>query len=445
MNDSSYWPSSEAFFDLAQAAISSDGSARCTGVALCDAEGRPARTFHQGQPAHFYYEFEILRELPVTSGGLLLRDALGHIVHGKNTFQFDTPVPRSVRPGMRLRYHHVVNMDLGLGEYWVTVGLASTDGRSYDAYRSGPLTHAEFGPAVQEHCRATDVGSFTVQFDRAGKLLHHGVANLPGSCVVTLVTGPSQPAATVPAAPEPEVASGPAILHVTHWKAGSQWIYKILRECAAERIVPPEVDMGQFLKRPVLPGRVYPTLYVTKPQFDQARLPDDYRRFVIIRDLRDTLVSAYYSIKISHPLIDAGLSRLRKVLETLSVEDGMIYLMDWWLPQSARIQVSWLEAGEPLLRYEDLLEHDVEILERVLLDEGGLPVSRERFREVVLANRFERLTRGRARGQEDVTAHERKGIAGDWRGHFTERLKQAFKTRYGGLLVATGYERDLNW
>ena len=81
----------------------------------------------------------------------------------------------------------------------------------------------------------------------------------------------------------------------------------------------------------------------------------------------------------------------------------------------------------------------------MLLDECQLPVTRGRLEEVVLSSRFERLTKGRERGQEDVMAHARKGIAGDWRNYFSDPVKQAFKTRYGGLLVATGYEKDLNW
>jgi lipopolysaccharide transport system ATP-binding protein len=63
----------------------------------------------------------------------------------------------------------------------------------------------------------------------------------------------------------------------------------------------------------------------------------------------------------------------------------------------------------------------------------------------VLANRFERRAAGRERGSEDARAHLRKGVAGDWREHFTDRVKDAFKARYGGLLVATGYEQDLDW
>jgi len=53
--------------------------------------------------------------------------------------------------------------------------------------------------------------------------------------------------------------------------------------------------------------------------------------------------------------------------------------------------------------YEDLLEHDLEILEPLLIDKCWLLVSHERFQEVLLAKRFERLTRGREREDEDIT------------------------------------------
>jgi lipopolysaccharide transport system ATP-binding protein len=85
------------------------------------------------------------------------------------------------------------------------------------------------------------------------------------------------------------------------------------------------------------------------------------------------------------------------------------------------------------------------MLERTLIGECALPVRLEELRKAVLDNRFESLTQGRKRGDEQVLAHERKGVAGDWRNHFTERIKAAFKARYGGLLVATGYEKDLHW
>jgi lipopolysaccharide transport system ATP-binding protein len=238
--------------------------------------------------------------------------------------------------------------------------------------------------------------------------------------------------------------STPALIHVTHWKAGSQWILKVLKQCFPDRIVEPVPYQSQFLGSPVQRGKIYPTVYVTKPEFDSARCPPGTRHFVIIRDLRDTLASAYFSIKISHPLIAGEIVAWRSTLDRLSTEDGLIYLIENWLPYCSRIQQTWKDAGEPLLRYEDLLGNDVEMLEAILLTTPGLPVDRERLRQAIVANRFESLT-GRALGTQELSAHERVGAPGDWRNHFTDRVKDVFKMRHGELLVATGYEPDLDW
>lgn len=242
-------------------------------------------------------------------------------------------------------------------------------------------------------------------------------------------------------------SSPPTIFHVTHWKAGSQWIHEILRATVSDRLVPPAVDMNQFLDQPIREGSVYPTVYATRQQFEAVSLPRRWRRFVVIRDLRDTLISGYFSIKVSHreAFLADPVTEFRERLNQLSFEDGLIEVMDEWLPDSARIQESWLEVGEPLVRYEDLLERDLEILERVLIGECEAPITSQRLRQVVANTRFEKLAGGRRPGQEDVNAHWRKGIAGDWRNHFTDGVKDAFKQRWGYLLIAAGYEQGLSW
>jgi len=426
-NGNDFWPAAEAFLDLAAVQQLSDGRARCTAVAVCDDAGQPTRAFVQCQAAHFYYEFEILRAIGRPSGGLEFHDALGRVVHGKNSFQFASHAPDAALPGQRLRYHHVIHLDVAAADYRFTVGLASADPQRYLSYCDGLLTHEEFSLHTGEHCRAVDAGTFTVSVDPTGKLRHHGLVDLPGGSRVALIEPP------------------PTIIHVTHWKAGSQWILKILADCSPHLLVGPEVSETQFLFRPLQSGKVYPTVYVTKRQYDNVSLPANTRRFVIIRDLRDTLVSAYFGLKSVHPVIDDSVAKWRAVLQAITREEGLIYLMDEWLPACADIQASWLEAGEPLIRYEDLLTHDLEIFDRVLIDECGLTVPRERLRQAVLANRFERITNGRPRGRTDENAHERKGIAGDWHNHFTPRAKKAFKERFGELLIATGYARDLSW
>ena len=45
------------------------------------------------------------------------------------------------------------------------------------------------------------------------------------------------------------------------------------------------------------------------------------------------------------------------------------------------------------------------------------------FAEAVCSCRFENLSEGRKRGEENIAAHTRKGIAGDWQNYFTPKIK----------------------
>jgi lipopolysaccharide transport system ATP-binding protein len=243
---------------------------------------------------------------------------------------------------------------------------------------------------------------------------------------------------------DPCAVGFPTIFHVTHWKAGSQWINKILNRCVGDRVVFAQPEAAQFLRKPLLEGRVYTTCYLTRDQFYSVPLPEPSHRFIVIRDLRDTLVSLYFSARYSHA-DHSRLSPEREGLNVFDLESGLLYLLDLWLPGCAEIQRSWLESGDTLIRYEDLLERDVEILVPLLTRQCPLGVPARRVREAVLACRFAQLAGGRARGEENLEAHERKGVVGDWRNHFTDRVTRAFKARFGDLLVATGYEKDLHW
>lgn len=248
-----------------------------------------------------------------------------------------------------------------------------------------------------------------------------------------------------PGSPIPDAGS-PTIFHVTHYKAGSQWIQAILRGCVEEKLIRAQAGVRQFLEEPIQPGRIYAAVYVTRQQFESVPLPEGWRRFVVIRDLRDTAVSGYFSLKVSHGRFSTDrVAELRRELQHESIERGLLLTLDQWLSVNANIQRSWLEANERVIRYEDLLDHDAEILERVLIDEFGYPIPRRRLRRAVETRRFDRMSGGRNRGDEDVTAHLRKAVAGDWRTYFTEPVKDAFKERWGDLLITAGYERDLDW
>lgn len=241
-------------------------------------------------------------------------------------------------------------------------------------------------------------------------------------------------------------AEPPAVMHVTHHKAGSQWILAILQGCVPDRVVRPEPNVHHFLGQRIREGRVYPTLYVTREAFEAADLPNRWRRFIVIRDLRDTLVSGYFSAKASHTTDGyPKIAELRARLTSMSQEEGLMHMTRFLLRWGVEMQRSWLASGAEVIKFEDLLERDAELFERVLIDQCELPVARERLRSVVEGARFRNLSGGREPGEEDPGSHWRKGVAGDWRNYFMDPLKERFKELWGDDLIAAGYERDHDW
>jgi hypothetical protein len=91
------------------------------------------------------------------------------------------------------------------------------------------------------------------------------------------------------------------------------------------------------------------------------------------------------------------------------------------------------------IRYEDLLRDTPETLRRVLA-----LLSARRGKGVIdhciRATSFERVSK-RRRGEEDPGSFFRKGIAGDWRGVFTERDREIYEELAGERLIEMGYEK----
>ena len=100
--------------------------------------------------------------------------------------------------------------------------------------------------------------------------------------------------------------------------------------------------------------------------------------------------------------------------------------------------------GYAEVRYEDLLERPEEEIRR-LLEFLGADASEKTVKTCVSSASFEKLSKGRKRGQEDPASFFRKGVAGDWRNVFTEEDKSIFKEVAGDLLIELGYEKDNGW
>jgi lipopolysaccharide transport system ATP-binding protein len=237
---------------------------------------------------------------------------------------------------------------------------------------------------------------------------------------------------------------GKSLLHVTHWKAGSQWIRRILQDAFGPAIEPPATHTAHVFEHPVKEGKVYPCVYVNKHEFDCLSLPEQSSAFVVIRDLRDTLVSGYFSWRYSHRIEWFPMEKCRRVLNQLSEEEGLLYMFDEFLPKAALMQRTWLESGARCWKLEDFTTDAAGNMKEVLED-LEIAVDQPFLEEIVGRNSFCNLSGGRQAGQEDLESHYRKGVAGDWKAHFTPGIKARFKHLYNDLLIQAGYESNSDW
>jgi len=193
-------PPAQASFDLSTVAHVSNGWAHCLRVAICDPSGRACRAFEQGDTAVFDVEYDLLQPIDVPNAGLEIVSDKGTVVHGKNTIEYGTAVPRFLPAGTRLRIRQDVVLSLAPGEYTITVGLACLSAADYD--RRGTLDWQEAEACLVRLCHLPNVGAFAVVPRRSGspvRWLHHGIADLPGRAEVQVRRAQARTIATTEA------------------------------------------------------------------------------------------------------------------------------------------------------------------------------------------------------------------------------------------------------
>ncbi len=228
----------------------------------------------------------------------------------------------------------------------------------------------------------------------------------------------------------------PTLLHLTHAKAGSTWITVILHELFGESVAPrgkrvAEGSGGDLGQHVFETDRVYPAMFMTREEVLAHPELNGCKRFVVIRDLRDTLAALYFSLKMSAASEDAPPAReLGNASRNADEEAGLFEMLDSRIARIAAIQASWLKQGEVVLRYEDLLENSFELLRDALIGQLALPISESALTRAI---RTAPAERGRRTG------------AIDWRNHFTPKIRARFSEKFGQVLIDAGYEKDLAW
>jgi hypothetical protein len=247
------------------------------------------------------------------------------------------------------------------------------------------------------------------------------------------------------------------VFHCCVHKTGSQWIKSLLGDLTVYRysgLVNHSYQdhlRGGFDPRPIVdrtfdrpfPARTVVTpLYVTYENYQRIPKRGPSRGFFVMRDPRDLVVSWYFSAKISHiPM--GGILRMRRELNALSKEDGLIYAIEHLQEYGQLVAMdSWAAAArrDPevlVLRYEDIRNSDPTVFDRLF---GALDIRMppDVLADIVNAYSFERLA-GRKGGGEDEKSHLRAGGASSWRKHFTDKVYARFVDITGDLTGRLGY------
>jgi hypothetical protein len=240
-----------------------------------------------------------------------------------------------------------------------------------------------------------------------------------------------------------------------HHKGATTWIRDILLEVArrrglvAEYLSGPasfEGDLATHVEKHGLNLVLYPNADIefVRPLHQAKRVLG----FHVIRDPRDIVVSAYFSHRESH-VPGEWLREHRLRLQSLPIDEGLLVELDFANLQRVMGHMDRWDYDQPNvleLRMEDVTgaprAYWTMILRQLQLDDAhGL----DELLQIVSAHEFAVLAGGRKPGEEDPASHYRKGLPGDWRNYFDAKHIDAFKARYGPLVIKLGYEENDQW
>lgn len=227
-------------------------------------------------------------------------------------------------------------------------------------------------------------------------------------------------------------------------KSGGSWLASMLNHCLKEYDFPRNQGLGR-VSHNILHGHY--------------NFFNQHGNFIlVVRDGRDVMISAYYHFLFSnsrnHP--DLALKYRNKIgiKDVHDIKKNLPLFIEFMSRHRSSLlgHKTWSEMAGIfsdnsdnicLVRYEDMLKNPHKELERIFCYLGK-SVEHKILEDAVRKYSFQSLT-DRNPGVEDISSFVRKGIAGDWKNHFSKDSVEVFKKHNGDALVALGYEESNDW
>ena len=166
------------------------------------------------------------------------------------------------------------------------------------------------------------------------------------------------------------------------------------------------------------------------------------KKVFAVRDPRDAIVSQYFSWRNSHKNNTNTMLEWRERLSQVEVREGIYQLIcEGKFPYMNQLckwtNVISSDDSAYILKYEDLLldfrTHINDVMHWLNID-----LSNKEIEYIFEKTNFETKT-NRFAGIEDQKSHFRKGISGDHKRFFDEKLRKVFDQRYDRAMIILGY------
>lgn len=104
------------------ATVSGNGAAHIGSIRLIDADGKDLEVVDVGQPVRICVEAKVVQDIADLTCGILIKNRLGESVYGTNSNCSDKEL-HGLKAGEKVRYQFSFPMNIGEGNYSVTVAL----------------------------------------------------------------------------------------------------------------------------------------------------------------------------------------------------------------------------------------------------------------------------------------------------------------------------------